>query len=155
VVIKTSTWSEDEEEFKGLLGEYIEHFKPEGPGELNCVEMAVAAFWRYRRLLRAEAAAITAHRSLFDGDTISMGYLAIMKDESKAEDVRKVAEDLLRDRREEIHGLSSVPLPEHGEGLQRYEAHFLRVYLRAMNELERLQRLRLRHVARAAVVIDV
>lgn len=54
VVRRGVPWGENPAEFKQLLDSYLDHFKPVGPVEMDQLELAVIALWRYRRVLKAE-----------------------------------------------------------------------------------------------------
>ena len=155
VVIKTLSWSEDEKEYKRLLRQHHNHYQPKGPGETAIVEIAVAAIWRYARFFRAEGAAILLHRSLFENDSELVRWQAIMQDKTRPEPHRKLAEGRYRERREEIDRRAAIPHPLEIERLQRYEAHLLRIYFRALNELERLQRMRLGDAVPPPLAVDI
>ncbi len=155
VVIKTLSWSEDEKEYKRLLRQHHNHYQPKGPGETAIVEIAVAAIWRYARFFRAEGEAILLHRSLFENDSELVRWQAIMQDKTRPEPHRKLAEGRYRERREEIDRRAAIPHPLEIERLQRYEAHLLRIYFRALNELERLQRMRLGDAVPPPLAVDI
>ncbi len=136
LVIRNADWipSETRKNFNRLLQWYVDHYQPEGPVEMHQLEIAVGALWRYRRLLRAEAGEIQNRKRDLD---ISYRY-----DSNPYLDVI-------------IKQCGSVPGPHDIERLQRYEAHLLRIYYRALNEIERLQRMRLGDAVPAPVVVDI
>ena len=135
LVIEHARWipTERKKNFTALLRSYVDHYRPEGPVEMHQVELAVSALWRYRRLLRAEAGEIQERRRLIEP--------IFDVDDRRPPDV--------------IDQRGSIPGPKVVERLQRYEAHLLRIYYRAVAELERLQRMRLGDMVPPPVVVEV
>lgn len=136
LVIEDAEWipTETRENFDRLLKFYLDHYQPVGPVETHQIELAVGALWRYRRMLRAEAGEIQNRKReldrIYDHYALPSVY-AIME------------------------RCGSVPGPQDSERLQRYEGHLLRVFYRALTELERLQRMRFGQSVPAPVVIDL
>jgi hypothetical protein len=101
--------------FRRLLQLYVHHYQPQGPTEMPQLEIAVGALWRYRRLLRAEGAGIERRmweqNGIYERQTESETFLEI------------------------IDRCAFVPDSKTTEKLPKYEAHLLRVYYRALNEL--------------------
>lgn len=133
LVLREAKWIPDEtqENFERLLHSYVDHYGPDGPVEMHQIELAVGALWRYRRLLRAEAGEILRRKEFLDEFTPPR------------------FEESLNER------TGSIPGTKDSERLQRYEAHLLRIHYRALNELERLQRMRGGDAVPAPVVVDV
>lgn len=162
VVICTHLWSEDKSEFKRLFDNYVAHFRPQGQPEIDQLEIAVCAFWRYRRFLKAETGAILVHRELLWDESLEGCPVKGERppdwekrdlDEIIDEVVTKAAaQDWKKELRERQ---ASIPSAYDIDRLQRYEARLLRVYYRALNELERLQRMRLGDRVPAPLVVDI
>lgn len=156
VVIRSKNWSESRSQFNKLVRGYMDHYKPVGPVEMHELEIAVCALWRYRRILRFEGGAILEPKPLpslkgLDGYFLWKEY----QDKLRALQEHQEAEERSRDQ---SNWIDHQPLNFATDGLekvQRYEAHLLRIYYRALHELERLQRMRLGDVVPAPVVVDI
>ena len=156
VVLQGEPWGENPAEFKQLLNSYLDHFKPVGPVEMDQLELAVIAFWRYRRVLKAERGMILGQKTWeFMHDLVIDHWRNIAQDESRSEVDRRVAEYFWELRGTELDCKTAIPSGHDIQKLQRAEAHHLRVHYRALNELERLQRMRLGDTVPAPVVVDV
>lgn len=113
VVIQSAGWSESYPEYRRLLRRYERHFKPAGPLEEDLVELAVVALWRYRRFLRAEAAAILLHHKLLSESEVSAQYNTAVSEGSKMEPERNIAERLSREHKELMERRASIPKVSH------------------------------------------
>jgi hypothetical protein len=112
---------ESRTEFDALLSGLRDDFQPVGTFEEGLVEILAVTWWRQRRLLRAEGAEIQAGR---EGESL----LLMQLDGSPTE--------LAPLRR-------SVPDSPRLEQLLRYGTALERTFERALNQLERAQRIRL------------
>lgn len=135
LVVPHADWipTETKRNFVRLRDSYVDHYRPDGPVEMHLIEIAVGSLWRYRRLLRAETGEIHYQR----GEFIRLDRLNNIKPSA----------DL--DRR------GSIPRESVTERLQKYETHLLRIYFRALNELERLQRMRLGDTVPSPLVVAI
>ena len=150
VVLQSKLWSESASEFKQLLESYVDYFKPVGRVEMDQLEIAVAAIWRYRRLLKAE------RRMVLEVQERTHSAFRIdecwpKENEPGSRHERSVASlsPAQPDCADVIRYESGLPK------VQRYEAHLLRIYYRALNQLERFQRMRLGNAGPAPLVVDV
>ena len=135
LVVPQADWipTETKRNFVRLLNSYVDHYRPEGPVEMHLIEIAVGSLWRYRRLLRAETGEIHNHKRILDRTQRLNG-------------IKPSAE---------LDRCSSIPYESATERLPRYETHLLRIYFRALNELERLQRMRLGDTVPSPLVVAI
>lgn len=155
VVIQSGGWSESYPEYRRLLRRYARHFKPVGPLEEDLVELVVVALWRYRRFLRAEVGAILLHHNLLSESEVSAQYNTAVSEGPKTEPERNIAETLFREHEELMERRASIPHDYDMEGLRRYESSLIRIYFRALHELERLQRRRLGEVVPPPIEVEI
>ena len=125
---------ESRAEYNALVDELVESLQPVGMLEEILVEKLAWTLWRYRRLLRAEAAEIgRATHSIEHG-------------------LRLGGDD---EPREFETTAALVPRQEAADRLLRYEGTLERAFDRTLAQLERLQRLRLGQPVPPALKLDI
>ncbi len=132
---------DDPEQYKALLSEMIEKYKPVGVDEMFFVEAATLDMVRWRRARRLEGEFIT---SVLNPPTVQGGPLGDLN----------FFEPHVTDP-----GLPALVDSESAQKLvsifQRYESNFSHRLFRTLHELERLQRMRSGEAVPAPAVIDV
>lgn len=182
-LIETEFYKEDKKGFQRLLKGLIDDWRPVGATEVLQVELMGIHLLQYRRLLRVQQALILQQVTpkACDPDLLIDGELEVLKMEkllNRPENRLSIPEDdLLKEaceraekkykeefdrgeRLEEEHARigrlkAGLAAPLQLEWLQKYEAHILRQYYRALAELERLQRMRLGDGVPPRLVVEV
>lgn len=165
LIINTASYSEDADTFRQLLADIAQRCQPVGSVETFLVERAAACIWRLRRLYLAEkgeterhihsqevppAAQESAHQPVtrvvihasdpdVHGDPEDSGYIKYAEYEAELDKLREENRALL----EGPSQLPSILLPrERMETIARYETTLERQLYKALDRLERLQRIR-------------
>ncbi len=138
-------------QFRSLLGALQTDRRPEGAMEELLVEKLAMLVWRHRRLLRAECAEI-AKVSLIEIDNVQE-YVKQLSTAELDRLTQRGQEGWAAHRQYEIN--ASLVLPQAVlDRVLRYEASLDRSFDRTLNQLERLQRMRLGYALPPSVRVE-
>lgn len=115
---------ECQKDFDDLFSGLIEFCDPFGPIEMMLIEKIAVAWWRLKRVAVAEVGTIIMNQQKdvhFEEIKASLGMAEATDEDSKK---------------------GMIPYPQDAKNLLRYETTFERQFYRALDQLERHQRLR-------------
>jgi hypothetical protein len=126
---------EEESVYQRILEALAEHLKPQGPVENMLVERMAVAHWRYRRLLKYEVSSTRLNLMRLDGPLSGWGRVEELV-------ARLGPSETQLWKRLMVEASSTIPKPDQMERILKYEASLERSFYRALDGLERLQRMR-------------
>ncbi len=140
-------------QFRSLLRALQTDRRPEGALEELLVEKLASLFWRSRRFLRAECAEIAKASEPIEADKVEH-YVSKLSVEELERILLMPQEGVVAQRQYTID--ASLVLPQEVlDRLLRYEASIDRSLDRTLNQLERLQRMRLGHTVPPPVKVEL
>ena len=140
-------------QFRSLLGAFQRDLRPEGAIEELLVEKLAMLVWRHRRMLRAECAEIAKASELIKIDNVQE-YVKQLSTAELERILQVGQEGWAAHRQYEIN--ASLVLPQEVlDRVLRYEASLDRSFDRTLNQLERLQRMRLGHAVPPPVKVEL
>jgi hypothetical protein len=129
LLVSKGLGAEDSSEFDELLKGLHEDIMPVGVLEEMLVEKIAVCWWRQRRALQSEAGLIERAFVAEESNKVSEGLVRFFGGSDKSE--RGTIKDHLR-----------LPLGNDLDRILRYETTIQRQLIQAINQLERLQRMR-------------